>query len=391
MQLIIVVLLYFLAPICIVLAYQKWSVVQKIGTVIIAYAVGIVLSILRLPVFEPGSADETMMLSIQTWLMNVTVPLAIPLMLLSCDFRMWVQSLPKTLVALVTGLFSVVIAVIVGFFVFQDSAIDNFSTIAAMMIGIYTGGTMNFAALGTALHVDPTVMTCLLTIEMLITFPLIVFLVGGGYRLFRIILPFASLNEKKPADTDVAVMDVENYTGFFSPHSFPKTMIGFALSIAFLGVAAGLSLLIVGELNEMIVILTVTSLAIAASFFEKIRKLPKTFEVGMVLILIFSVVVASRFDFTMLQTSAVTLVLFVLFVLSVTLLLHIIFCRIFRVEGDLFVVANVGLLCSPPFIPPVVAAMGNKKVLVSGLAIGLFGYAIGTYLGVLIAWLLGSQ
>lgn len=390
MQLIIVVILYFLAPICIVLAYQKWSIVQKIGTVILAYAVGIVLSILRLPVFEPGSADETMMLSIQTWLMSVTVPLAIPLMLLSCDFRMWVQSLPKTLIALVTGLFSVVIAVIVGFFVFRDSSIDNFSTIAAMMIGIYTGGTMNFAALGTALHVDPTVMTCLLTIEMLITFPLIVFLVGGGYRLFRIILPFTSLNEKKTADTDVAVMDVENYSGFFSPHSFPKTMIGVALSVSFLGVAAGLSLLILGELNEMIVILTVTSLAIGASFFEKIRIQPKTFEVGMVLILIFSVVVASRFDFTMLQTSAVTLVLFVLFVLCVTLSLHIILCRIFRVEGDLFVVANVGLLCSPPFIPPVVAAMGNKKVLVSGLAIGLFGYAIGTYLGVLIAWLLGS-
>lgn len=389
MQLIIVVMLYFLAPICIVLAYQKWSIVQKIGTVILAYAVGIVLSILRLPVFEPGSADETMMLSIQTWLMSVTVPLAIPLMLLSCDFRMWVQSLPKTLIALVTGLFSVVIAVIVGFFVFRDSSIDNFSTIAAMMIGIYTGGTMNFAALGTALHVDPTVMTCLLTIEMLITFPLIVFLVGGGYRLFRIILPFASSNEKKTADTDVAVMDVENYSGFFSPHSFPKTMIGVALSVAFLGIAAGLSLLILGELNEMIVILTVTSLAIGASFFEKIRILPKTFEVGMVLILIFSVVVASRFDFTMLQTSAVTLVLFVLFVLCVTLSLHIILCRIFRVEGDLFVVANVGLLCSPPFIPPVVAAMGNKKVLVSGLAIGLFGYAIGTYLGVLIAWFLG--
>lgn len=390
MQLIIVVILYFLAPICIVLAYQKWSIVQKIGTVILAYAVGIVLSILRLPVFEPGSADETMMLSIQTWLMSVTVPLAIPLMLLSFDFRMWVQSLPKTLIALVTGLFSVVIAVIVGFFVFRDSSIDNFSTIAAMMIGIYTGGTMNFAALGTALHVDPTVMTCLLTIEMLITFPLIVFLVGGGYRLFRIILPFTSLNEKKTADTDVAVMDVENYSGFFSPHSFPKTMIGVALSVSFLGVAAGLSLLILGELNEMIVILTVTSLAIGASFFEKIRIQPKTFEVGMVLILIFSVVVASRFDFTMLQTSAVTLVLFVLFVLCVTLSLHIILCRIFRVEGDLFVVANVGLLCSPPFIPPVVAAMGNKKVLVSGLAIGLFGYAIGTYLGVLIAWLLGS-
>ena len=46
------------------------------------------------------------------------------------------------------------------------------------------------------------------------------------------------------------------------------------------------------------------------------------------------------------------------------------------------------LLCSPPFVPPVVGAMKNKKVLISGIAIGLVGYAVGTYLGVLIAYIL---
>lgn len=61
---------------------------------------------------------------------------------------------------------------------------------------------------------------------------------------------------------------------------------------------------------------------------------------------------------------------------------HLILCRIFKVTGDLFTVAIMGLFCSPPFIPPVVSAMGNKKVLISGIAIGLVGYAIGTYLGV---------
>jgi uncharacterized membrane protein len=33
--------------------------------------------------------------------------------------------------------------------------------------------------------------------------------------------------------------------------------------------------------------------------------------------------------------------------------------------------------------------MGNKKVLISGIVIGLIGYAIGTYLGVALAWGLG--
>ena len=68
--------------------------------------------------------------------------------------------------------------------------------------------------------------------------------------------------------------------------------------------------------------------------------------------------------------------------------LHILFCRFVKIDGDLFTVSNIALLCSPPFVPPVVGAMGNKKVLISGIVIGLVGYAVGTYLGVALSYLL---
>ena len=58
-------------------------------------------------------------------------------------------------------------------------------------------------------------------------------------------------------------------------------------------------------------------------------------------------------------------------------------------EGDLFTVGITSLLCSPPFVPPIVEAMGNRKVLLSGIVTGLAGYAIGNYLGILVAWILG--
>ena len=383
-----VVAIYVLFPILIAIAFQKWKWVQKVGSVIIAYAVGIVLSLSGVTLFESGSNDAATMLAIQKWFMNVTVPLAIPLMLLSCDFRLWAHSLPKTIIVLIGGLVSVVIAVSVGYFVFRDSGIDDFSNLSAMMIGIYTGGTMNFAALGTALHVDSTIMTSLLTIEMLVTFPLIVFIVGGGFRLFRRLLPFKEKDLNASADVAVAITDVENYDGMLRRETFPKTLVGLGLAIVFVAVAAGISLLVTGALNEMIIILSVTTMAIVASFSEKIRAIPKTFEMGMILILMFSIVVASQFNFYTLQSSAIILIEFVLLVLIVATTLHLLFCRLAKVEGDLFVVANIGLLCSPPFIPPVVGAMGNKKVLVSGLAIGLVGYAVGTYLGIALSLIL---
>jgi uncharacterized membrane protein len=80
--------------------------------------------------------------------------------------------------------------------------------------------------------------------------------------------------------------------------------------------------------------------------------------------------------------------LFVAWVMLVAAGLHLLLCRIMHVSGDLFCVSQIALLCSPPFVPPVVGAMKNKKVLISGIVIGLIGYAIGTYLGVAIAFIL---
>ena len=59
------------------------------------------------------------------------------------------------------------------------------------MVGIYTGGTMNFAAIGKALNIDPNLLITSLTFEMLITFPFIVFLIAGGFRIFRKLLPYS--------------------------------------------------------------------------------------------------------------------------------------------------------------------------------------------------------
>ncbi len=388
----IILAIYLITPVIIIFLFRKYGWVRSVGTVILAYAVGIIMALAGvIPPMEytdPETLEvsKTLMGKIQTWVMNITVPLAIPLMLFSSDFRLWTKSLPKTILALVGGVISIIVAVVAGFFLFRNSGIEDINNVAAMMTAIYTGGTLNFFALGSALQVDPNTITLTYTFEMLITFPLILFIVGGGYKVFRKILPF------KDESTDINInMDIEddvfeNYKGMFSRKTFPKMMIGLLISIVMLIIGAGLSLAITGKLNELIIILTITTLAIAASFSKYVRTLPKTFELGMFFILIFSVVVASQFDIYSVNTSALSMLWFILFIMLTSVVLHLILSRIFKVSGDLFTVAHIGLLCSPPFIPPIVAAMGNRKVLISGIVIGLIGYAIGTYLGVAISY-----
>jgi len=231
------------------------------------------------------------------------------------------------------------------------------------------------------------VMAIVLAFEMVLTMPYIMFILSGGYKLFRRILPYQDETTNEPRrlrDKEIAapVSDVEDYGHMFRKDNWWQTLCGLGLSIIFLAIGAGLSMLIYHSLNELVIILTITTLGLAASFFKKVRELPKTFELGMFFILVFSIIVASLFDWHSIQGSTVGIGIFVAWIIVCGGVLHLLFCRLFHVGGDLFTVSQVALLCSPPFVPPVVGAMGNKKVLISGLVIGLIGYAVGTYLGI---------
>ena len=382
MNVIILTAGYILFPVIIILLFNRYKWAQSIGTVVLAYAVGIIPALFGLTHYEEGMAG----FSVQKMIMNVAVPLAIPLMLFNCNFKLWTKSLPKTAAALGAGLIAVLIAVVSGFFIFRQTGVDDIANVSAMMTGIYTGGTMNFNALGAALHVDPTTMATVLAFEMIVTFPMIMFIVGGGYKIFRKILPFKDeatvVDESATKDLEHGI---EQYKGMLKPRTFFRSMIGFGISVLFLAIGAGLSLLITGKLNELVIILTITTLSIIASFSKFVRDIPKTFELGMFFILVFSVVVASQFDLHSVNQDSLVIGGFLLFIILCATILHVILCRLFKVSGDLFCVALTALLCSPPFVPPVVSAMGNKKVLISGIVIGLIGYAIGTYLGVLLS------
>ena len=391
MKVAFIISIFILTPFVVITIFRKYQLAKNIGTVIMAYAVGVALSFVFsfTDFLTPIEAES--LHNIQKLLMNISVPLAIPLMLFSSDFRLWTKSLPKTMIALISGISAVFLAVVVSFFIFKTTGIPALHKVSGMMAGFYLGGTMNFFALGSALQIDESVILLTLTSEMLIVFPFLLFLVAGGYRLFRWLLPFkddTTVADHHTNSQETVLAEVENYNGMLTKKVFPKTMLGFLLSVVFLTIGAGLSLLLTGTLNELVIILVITTFAIASSFNKKIRMLPRTFELGMFFILIFSVIVASEFDILKIGSSAINIFLFVLFITLLTIILHVMLCRIFKIPGDLSIVALIGLICSPPFVPPIVSAMGNRKVLISGITVGLVGYAVGTYFGVGVSYLL---
>jgi len=71
--------------------------------------------------------------------------------------------------------------------------------------------------------------------------------------------------------------------------------------------------------------------------------------------------------------------------------LHALFCKLFKIDADTFIITSVSAICSPPFVPVVACALKNKAIILSGLTTGIIGYAVGNYLGITMAYIVKSM
>jgi len=149
-----------------------------------------------------------------------------------------------------------------------------------------------------------------------------------------------------------------------------------------------ISMIVPKDFSTVVAILSITSLGIGLALIPKINKIPKTFHVGMYFILIFSLVVASMGDLTSIGNISADIFLYVVFVVFGITILTFIFSAIFKIDVDTTIVTMTSLIFSPPFVPVVAAKLKNKEIIISGLTVGIIGYAIGNYLGILMAYVL---
>ncbi len=322
---------------------------------------------------------------IQDLLTSITIPIAIPLMLFGYDFRMW--SLKKALVALISGILSVAMVIVATFFIFENGFENNplvgeeGAKLAGLLSGVYTGGTPNLAALKLMLDVPNETYILVHSYDMVISFLYLVFLLSFGIKLFRKILP-ASKEEDRSKEID---FKEENYRDIFTKKGWKPTLGALGISLMIVAISVGTSFLFTGEITMVIVILLLTTLGIATSFVPKVRKIDTSFSVGMYLILIFSLVVSSMADLTKMNfADGLTILLLLGCVVFGSLVIQTIFAKIFKIDADTMIVTSVSLINSPPFAPMICSAMNNRNVLITGLSVGIVGYAVGNYLGFLI-------
>src|SRR5210317_1420860 len=168
------IVLFVLTPILVIYLEGRYSILKKIGAVLICYGVGLIVG--NMGVLPVGAEKY------QNLLTDISIPLALPLILFSLDVKSWFKIAPKALLALVTGLFSVLITIFLGYWVFKGSIAEVWK-VAGMLVGVYTGGTPNMAAMKTALNVSQELYIMTHTYELFLGSLYLVFVLSVGQRV----------------------------------------------------------------------------------------------------------------------------------------------------------------------------------------------------------------
>ncbi len=375
------ILFYTLFPALVLYLAQKYSLIRRIGSVVICYAVGLLIGNIGI---LPENSQE-----FQDVITTIAIPLAIPLMLFSLDARAWFKMAPKTMLSLILGLVSMLVMVFLGYFLFKEK-IDETWKVSGLLVGVYSGGTPNIAAIKMVLNVDPDTYILTHTDDLIIGAFLLLFLITGAQRFFLLFMKPYRYNEDRIDDgkTFGISEDFESYSGIFRRPVFLPLLKAIGFSILIFGIGAGLSLIVPENAKMAVVILCITTLGIVASLLPFVNKIGKTFQAGMYLILIFCLVVASMADISKFNLSSMPLFSYIFIAVIGSLFLHAILSAIFKINVDDFLVTTTALAMSPPFVPVIAAALKNKKVIIPGLVVGIIGYAVGNYLGVFVATVL---
>lgn len=379
----IVIAICFFMPLLILWLTWRFPLLNKAGTIIIAYVIGCVLGLTGL------IPDTPEIHKVQTDIATYTIPFAIPLLLFSADIKSWTKLAPSFIKSTLLGILGCCLAIVIGFFICHGGDKETFASIGGMLTGLYTGGNANLASIKVALGVDDTVYIITSAYSTLLSAVYLIFVILFGKRTLRLLLPdFPYDKNNSGGAVTVKNYDNELFYGLFTKKHLSTLARSLGLTVVIIGISAGIAALCPKSMFQTIFILGISTLAIIASTNKRVRSMERTFEAGTYFILVFSIAVASQVNTNTIGNIDSRIFLFISIATLGSLLLHVLLSALFRIDTDTTLASSISLICSPPFVPVVAGAVRNKAIVGPGIAVGLFGYAVGTYVGFFLAKLL---
>ena len=374
-------LLFLLLPAALLWLMEKQSWANKLGGIILCYAIGMILGNTG---FIPDSVGN-----VQTTLSEVSIALALPMLLFTLNIKQWSKMAGKAMLSLLFATTSVVTVATSFFFLYADDNPMESSHLAAMSVGVYTGGTPNLAAIKSGLDISNDLYLLFHSFDTLLGATYMLFMVSIAIPIFRFLLPSPAVSSADTKRDHEQVAHNDDYSPLLKSENFKHMGAVFILSLVSVAASLAGAEILKNLFNlantAAATIMLLTTIGIVFSLNKKIRNLTLAYKMGMYLILVFCLTVASMADLKKILEFDSTVAIFLFGTVLCSLVLHALLCKISKVDSDTFMVTSVSAICSPPFVPMMAKALKNPDVLLSGMTTGIIGFALGNYLGISLA------
>ncbi|MCP4659559.1 MAG: DUF819 domain-containing protein [bacterium] len=359
---------------------RMWA--AKLTGPVLALVVAIALSNTRvLPLESPSYG--------LVW--DYVVPLCIPLLLFRASIFKIVKTSGSMFAAFHVSALGTLLGAAIATAVFHTT-LPHAGELAGIMTGSYIGGGVNFFALAATFRPPEELTSSLLVADNVIMAIVFLILVSlTRFAFFRNNYPMPDQEEVERegnADTlqaasfwkakEISLLDIAKAMGI------AMAIAAGSAKLAEVVRATGAPELVRGILGNQFLIITAVCLVVATVFHEQLEKIAGAEEIGTYLIYIFFFTIGIPADLVMILTKAPVLFLFCVVIAGVNFLVTFGLGKLFRMKlEDLSIVVNA-TLGGPTSAVALAIAKGWKDLVLPGLLVGLWGYVIGTWLGVAV-------
>ena len=334
------------------------------------------------------------------------VAVGIALILISVDVRSVVEAGPTMLLAFAVGAVGTALGVTVSAFLLVDQIGAETWKLAGQYAGTYTGGGMNFAAVGMALETSGDLFTAGIAADVIVTaiwmsaclLAPVVLGRGGAFPDDS-----GAAGSSEPGLRTAGVRDEttgEGATGA-PPSSETPTLerrlygSGGEVSLADLGLLAALALGIywisevLGTVFDPIPsILFLTTISLLLAQVSRVKQIPGAAVMGNYLVLLFLASNGARSVIANIVDVGPPIFYFALLTVSIHGAVLFGVGRLLRIDAGTLAVASQANVGGAASAMAMASARGYTERLLPGVAVGLLGYALGNYAGLAIAALL---
>jgi len=321
------------------------------------------------------------------FLVGPGVSVGIVLILLSVDLRTVISAGPRMLGGFGIGAAGTAVGAVVGGLTWSGLVGPESWKLSGQFAGTYTGGGVNFAALGEAFDTSSDLFTAGIAADVIITAlwmavclsaPVALSWLGGGDRA-----PAAS-----PATSPAPAEESAQFD-----HSIERTLYASRRPVQLADVAAMVVIGIgtvwaSGRLGELVPqlpeVLWLTTIALLLAQVPAVRGLAGSAVVGNYLVLLFLASNGARSVVAKIFEVGPGVFYFAATVVAIHGLVIFGLGRLARLELGELAVASQACIGGPASAMALASARGYTARILPGVAVGLLGYALGNYWGYLI-------